>query len=470
MTYDVIVIGAGAAGLLGRDDGGGTRIADRAARKEPPAGREDPDVRRHALQSHARDRQVGHRPGLSRAGELPAFGIGGARPGGPGQADRGRGRADEGRRDRQGLSRQQPGDGRARGAPEAARAKRCGTDAGVAGGGNSAAGSHLSVRTAMRSTVPVDAALRRDNEHRRRCPMRPRTTCLPASSSPSAASRIPAAARPATATPGQQALGHTIVPPRPALVPLTTDAAWVRAISGVTVPDVALRCPSAGGSRGQRSHRCQSQAARRAPRLAAVHPLRPLRARRHRHQPHGHRRCRSSGCLTLVCDFLPEMQADALDAEIRAAAAREGKRQHRRLARTRAAAAAHRATCWCLLVCRRNCKGAELSKAGPSRLGSGDQSDADFADRHARFCQGGSDGRRRLAGRGRQPHDAEQARRRAVLRRREFSIWMARSAATTFKRRLAPVIWRDCRCRRRCIATVASLSLVFVLPIGRPMD
>ena len=36
-------------------------------------------------------------------------------------------------------------------------------------------------------------------------------------------------------------LGHKIVPPRPALVPLLSDAAWVQALSGVTVPDVAVR-------------------------------------------------------------------------------------------------------------------------------------------------------------------------------------------------------------------------------------
>lgn len=37
------------------------------------------------------------------------------------------------------------------------------------------------------------------------------------------------------------ALGHTIVPPRPALTPLTTKAPWVRALSGLTLPDVAVR-------------------------------------------------------------------------------------------------------------------------------------------------------------------------------------------------------------------------------------
>jgi predicted Rossmann fold flavoprotein len=36
-------------------------------------------------------------------------------------------------------------------------------------------------------------------------------------------------------------LGHRIVPPRPALVPLTTTAAWVAELRGVTLPDVSVR-------------------------------------------------------------------------------------------------------------------------------------------------------------------------------------------------------------------------------------
>ncbi len=36
-------------------------------------------------------------------------------------------------------------------------------------------------------------------------------------------------------------LGHKIVPPRPALVPLLSDAAWVNDLSGVTIPDVAVK-------------------------------------------------------------------------------------------------------------------------------------------------------------------------------------------------------------------------------------
>jgi predicted Rossmann fold flavoprotein len=36
-------------------------------------------------------------------------------------------------------------------------------------------------------------------------------------------------------------LGHTIVPPRPALVPITVAVPWVAALRGVTLPDVAVR-------------------------------------------------------------------------------------------------------------------------------------------------------------------------------------------------------------------------------------
>ncbi len=37
------------------------------------------------------------------------------------------------------------------------------------------------------------------------------------------------------------ALGHTIIPPRPALVPVTTNDAWVAELKGVTIPDVGVR-------------------------------------------------------------------------------------------------------------------------------------------------------------------------------------------------------------------------------------
>jgi len=44
------------------------------------------------------------------------------------------------------------------------------------------------------------------------------------------------------------AFGHTIVPPRPALVPLTVRADWVAGLRGVTIPDVNLKIVDAGGA------------------------------------------------------------------------------------------------------------------------------------------------------------------------------------------------------------------------------
>jgi predicted Rossmann fold flavoprotein len=48
------------------------------------------------------------------------------------------------------------------------------------------------------------------------------------------------------------ALGHRIVPPRPALVPLTTTADWVAELRGVTLPDVAVRIIGEAGVLAQR--------------------------------------------------------------------------------------------------------------------------------------------------------------------------------------------------------------------------
>ncbi len=43
-----------------------------------------------------------------------------------------------------------------------------------------------------------------------------------------------------------QAFGHSLVPPRPALVPITTSAPWVAALRGLTMPDVGV-CIREGG-------------------------------------------------------------------------------------------------------------------------------------------------------------------------------------------------------------------------------
>ncbi len=45
-----------------------------------------------------------------------------------------------------------------------------------------------------------------------------------------------------------RALGHAIVPPRPALVPLVTSAAWVTELSGITIEPVTTRMLDAAGN------------------------------------------------------------------------------------------------------------------------------------------------------------------------------------------------------------------------------
>ena len=91
------------------------------------------------------------------------------------------------------------------------------------------------------------------------------------------------------------ALGHTIVPPRPALVPLRTDAAWVHAsCKGITIPDVLVQV-IAGERPARRASRTQSvpPRARRAARLVPVHAFRALRPGGARREPRGERPLRA---------------------------------------------------------------------------------------------------------------------------------------------------------------------------------
>ncbi len=45
-----------------------------------------------------------------------------------------------------------------------------------------------------------------------------------------------------------EALGHTVIPPRPGLAPLHADAAWIRNLQGVSLPRARLMCKSGRGS------------------------------------------------------------------------------------------------------------------------------------------------------------------------------------------------------------------------------
>ncbi len=115
-------------------------------------------------------------------------------------------------------------------------------------------------------------------------------------------------------------LGHTIVPPRPALVPITTNAAWVAAHKGVTVPDVAVAVTENDGPATVK----KPLASRRGSFLFTHFGLSGPVVLDVSRAVSGHPR---PNTLSLVCDFLPAMKRDALELQLRSQAAIEGKKQ-----------------------------------------------------------------------------------------------------------------------------------------------
>lgn len=114
-----------------------------------------------------------------------------------------------------------------------------------------------------------------------------------------------------------QSLGHTVLSPRPALVPITTNAGWVHALKGVTVAHVAVNvCESCGTARSG-APVCRGS-------LLFTHfgisgPV-VLDVSR---QVTGHPR---PSTLLLECDFVPSIDDAELDAELRRKAAVAGRR------------------------------------------------------------------------------------------------------------------------------------------------
>jgi predicted Rossmann fold flavoprotein len=114
------------------------------------------------------------------------------------------------------------------------------------------------------------------------------------------------------------ALGHSIVPPRPALVPITTDAAWVKSLSGLTIPDVqvAVVFPPIATPRPLASARGSFLFTHFG--LSGPVILDVSRAVTAHSNPRE---------LALVCDFLPGTKTPDLEAQLHQEAAAEGKKQ-----------------------------------------------------------------------------------------------------------------------------------------------
>jgi predicted Rossmann fold flavoprotein len=109
-------------------------------------------------------------------------------------------------------------------------------------------------------------------------------------------------------------LGHTIVPPRPALVPVTVAVPWVAELRGVTLPDVAVRVIEAS----------QTLATRRGSMLFAHFGLSGPVILDVSRVISGHPRPEA---LTLEVDLLPGLAEPAFDEYLRVETAAAGKKQ-----------------------------------------------------------------------------------------------------------------------------------------------
>jgi predicted Rossmann fold flavoprotein len=123
------------------------------------------------------------------------------------------------------------------------------------------------------------------------------------------------------------ACGHTIVPPRPALVPITTEAPWVRDLKGITLPHVGVRVLDPGTdampeSTGADKTVCLAQ--RQGSLLFAHFGLSGPVVLDVSREVSGHAEPRR---LWLECDFLPECKDQLLDEQLRQQAAAAGKKQ-----------------------------------------------------------------------------------------------------------------------------------------------
>jgi predicted Rossmann fold flavoprotein len=110
-------------------------------------------------------------------------------------------------------------------------------------------------------------------------------------------------------------LDHTIVPPRPALAPLTSGAPWVKSLRGVTIPDVRVKLQERATSKTIAERRGSFLFTHFG--LSGPAPMDVSREAAH-FRP---------GQMQLVCDFLPEAGAEQLSSRLQAEAAASGKKQ-----------------------------------------------------------------------------------------------------------------------------------------------
>jgi predicted Rossmann fold flavoprotein len=112
-----------------------------------------------------------------------------------------------------------------------------------------------------------------------------------------------------------ESLGHRVVPPRPALVPVTTHAAWVPELRGITVADALVKVIEPAGAAclaQQRGSLLFTHFGLSGPAVLDVSRVISGHA-----QPQA---------LELVCDFLPGMKQEELEALLFRQCAASGKK------------------------------------------------------------------------------------------------------------------------------------------------
>ena len=114
-------------------------------------------------------------------------------------------------------------------------------------------------------------------------------------------------------------LGHTIIPPRPALVPITSHAPWVLGLQGITLPDVGVQVIEHSDDAARPV--CLAQ--RRSSLLFAHFGVTGPAALDVSRAISGHAQPRR---LVLRCDLLPDRKAEAVDAEFQEECHGSGRR------------------------------------------------------------------------------------------------------------------------------------------------
>lgn len=115
------------------------------------------------------------------------------------------------------------------------------------------------------------------------------------------------------------ALGHSLIPPRPALTPVRCEAPWVAALRGITLPDIVLELsePTEAGARGKRLARTRGSL------LFAHFGLTGPVALDISREISGHPSPRS---LLLECDLLPALSRTQFEGEFRRITDEAGKK------------------------------------------------------------------------------------------------------------------------------------------------